>query len=202
MLGAVRSGLLFGIFGTLIVIVALLIPAGINPILGFCLCGPFAMVLNGFGTGYLGVRWNKERVGIGMGVLAGGIAGLFILVGFVLLMMGVNGMLQMLRTEDPTAYQSIIDAALATQPNSQVDRQMLEEILPASFFFVGMCLGLLALTFTIIASAGGAWLWVSQRDKQNTPPAPPSYSQPIQTTQSNPTPASFDPPPLSPRDDQ
>jgi hypothetical protein len=184
MSGAVKSGLIFAFVGIISLIAFTILPAMISPLLGICICGPLAVVLNGSGAGYVGVRWSKGSAGVGQGVLAGAIAGIGLLIGAVLLFVVLLMIVRSVAQNDPDLYAQVIENALRQQPEANIDPAELDQAMNILLPVAGFCFGLLALAFSVAFGALGGWIATRRRAGQEGPPSPP--------------PQPFGPPPLSP----
>ena len=171
MSGAVKSGLIFALVGILGVIVSTILPAMLNPILGVCLCGPLAIVLNGTAAGYVGVRWSAGSAGVGQGVLAGTIAGVGTLIGtvalFVMLLLFVRSIAQ----TDPELYEQVLRDAMRQQPDVNLDPAAIDQMMSWMLPGVGFCLGVLNLLISLGFGALGGWLAARNRPQPGAAPA-------------------------------
>jgi len=156
------------------------------PILGLCICGPLAVVLNGIASGYFGVQWNTNKAGVGSGVLAGTISGIGILLGSLILFIGLWLFFRMISQENPELLRAAIEQAIRQQ-RTEVDITVeeVEQLMGLGLAMMGFCFGLLGLVLSLAFGAVGGWIATSRR------PADPTAPTPFE-------PPSFGPPPLSP----
>jgi hypothetical protein len=184
MSGAVKSGLIFALVGILGVIVSTIVPALLHPILGICVCGPLAIVLNGAAAGYVGIRWSAGTAGVSQGVLAGAIAGIGALIGTVVLFVALLLFIRSIAQSDPELYEQVLREAMRQQPDANVDPALLNQMMNWMLPGVGFCLGLLNLSISLGLGALGGWLAVRNRPQPGaapiiaTPLGPPPLDPP------------------------
>lgn len=164
MSGTMKSGLLFGLIGLIVVLIV-----GFVPFIGALLCGPGGALLIGGAAGYFALRWNTGATGIGQSVLAGAIAGVGTLIGAVVFwIIAVS-----LASNDASLYDAI-QSALAQQPNAnQLDPQSLKTLVGLVGPAAGLCFGVLNLVLALAGGAVGAL--IARRNQPIAAPiAPPS----------------------------
>jgi hypothetical protein len=162
MSGAVKSGLIFGLVGVLLVIIF-----SFTPLIGPFLCGPAAAALAGAGAGFLGARWSPTRGGAAAGAIAGGIAGCGSLVGAV-----ASWMILLLIAQAMPGYEEQMQEYLRQQPNSQLTPSDMNTLMNVAGPVMGLCFGVLNLVVSLGSGALVGWLMVRGRS-QPTPPVPP-----------------------------
>jgi hypothetical protein len=166
MSGGVKSGLIFGLVGLIVVGGLTVIPT-----LGALCCGPLGALLLGGGAGFMGVRWGGPAAGIGQGVLGGSLSGLGVLIGTII---GISIYFAIVLAIPE--MQALLDEQLQ-QPGmeglTEADRQNLLGVLGP---IAGLCFGVLNLILAVGAGALGGWLGVRQRKGQEPQPpmAPPA----------------------------
>ncbi len=146
MFGALRTGLIFGLAGAIVVTACLLIGgvlAGLPTALG-------AVALLGWGAGYAAAKTSRARPGqaIGRGMVAGLIAGTLVLFGSILA-----------GTLSATLLRESLDVWL--QRLSYIIRIDVD-VLPyirGGGLIGGFCLGLVNLGLMAAAGAVGGWTW-------------------------------------------
>ena len=197
MSGRIKAGLLFGLIALITVPLVSIIPT-----VGLLICGPVLAIGLAVGAGYLAIRWGDLRSGVGSGVLAGAFTGLGALIGSIVFFVAAIAFV----SASPELRDLVFEQALAQNPNVNISKEQLANILPYVGVLLGSCVGLVELVFALGAGALGAWLAVRQRpaaamplgfDTGGTPYIPPTA--PVSPPVSTPQPPQ-DPPPLSPLD--
>lgn len=178
MSATLKSGLLFGLVG--LIVVPLSILATFIPLVGFlvCLGSPLIALLIGGVAGFFAVRWSDRQAGVGQGVLSGIIAGVGMLVGVVLLWVIGYGLLQS-NPDFQLGLQEAINQAMAQQ-NQQPGSELTPEQMVTTFNTVvplmGVCLGVIYLVASLIGGAFGALF--GRRGTASVPPMPPMPTVP------------------------
>ncbi|MEM8530109.1 MAG: hypothetical protein AAGF95_04655 [Chloroflexota bacterium] len=175
--GSLKSGLLFGIIGLVLVIAVSFIPG-----VGALLCAPLFAGLIGLGAGYFGVKWGKPEAGVGTGTVAGLLSGIGLLIGAIIFFVLAITLVQ----SDPQfqiAFEEAMADALATQPDTEIDPAQLPALLSIGSVIAGFCVGLIYLLFALGFGALGGWLAVRNRPQvseynQQPPMSPPPSSGP------------------------
>lgn len=172
MSGALKSGLIFGLVGFVVVIGFSFIP-----LVGPILCGPLAAGIVGTAAGYYGVRWSTSNTGIGRGVLAGGLAGIGSLIGAVTFFVVAFTLVR----SNPI-FQEQLDEALRQQQNAQIDKEQLDILLGVLGPIAGLCSGVFNLILSLAFGGLGGWLLTRKRDGsslQQPPMQPPTQPPPL-----------------------
>ncbi len=159
MSGTVKSGLIFGLIGLIVVIAVSFVPVA-----GWLLCSPGTAAVFGALAGFFAVRWSTAEAGVGKGVLSGTIAGVGMLIGAIIFwIMYIN-----LARSMPEFQQSLQDQ-LQQQPNAELTPEQLDSIVSLSGPIAGLCFGIINLLISLAGGAIGAL--IAGRNK--TQPVPP-----------------------------
>ena len=179
MSATLKSGLLFGLIGLVIVPLAVLASFFI-PFIGpfLCLGSPLLALLIGGVGGFFAVRWSDGQAGVGQGVLSGTIAGVGMLVGVVLLWVIGYGLIQS-NPDFQLVLQEAMDQAMAQQnqqPGSELTPDQMVTMFNTVVPLLGICLGVIYLVASLIGGAFGAL--IGHRGTASVPPVPPMPTVP------------------------
>ena len=153
MSGGVKSGLLFGLIGLVVVVVV-----GFIPIIGALLCGPVVAAIIGGIAGYLGVRWGTANAGIGTGVLAGTLAGLGMLVGMIIFFT-----VSVILLRSSPEFDQQLQEALRQRPDVTLTPEELKALAELIGPVGGFCIGLIYLLISLAIGALGGWIATRNR---------------------------------------
>lgn len=178
--GSLKSGLLFGGIG-IIVIIAGSAAGSFIPIVGL-LCGPVIASLVGLGAGYFGAQWGKPEAGVGTGTVAGLLSGIGLTIGAMIFYVGAVTFVQTM-PEFQILLEEAMAEAFAAQPGAELDPEQLPALLAVGGLIAGFCVGLIYLLFALGFGALGGWFAVRNRPQsseynQQPPMSPPPSSGP------------------------
>jgi hypothetical protein len=169
MSGSVKSGLLFALIAIPAVVGFSFIPG-----IGALCCGPLGAMLLGGAAGFLAIRWSEPTAGVGSGVLAGGITGIGALIASIAFWWIAISLAQQM-----PGFEEQLEEALRQQPDSGMTIEQLTDLVNVIGPFMGLCVGIIVLLFTLGAGAIGAMIATRNRNSDMQSPMPPPPPPPM-----------------------